>query len=374
MECDVCNLKEKINTKDNTPNLYLCDGCRKPYCKTCAPLTASEVKVLILKERVMKFYCKKCLSMDTLFLLQKTIEDKNEIITTKEEVIALLKNKIEELQRNSVNCEPNTMTYSSALQKTTDNRITTIPSLIIKPKQQQNPELTKNELRQKIKLSELKVGIKNSRPTKNGSLIIRCHSRREMEILKNEAEKNLQNYEIQLTKLRNPRFKIVGCEGNLNEEELETCIRAQNQFIADSDEMKITFVKEIKSKHTHTIYGECSPELFSKFMAVKKIFVGWESCPIYEDISILRCYKCQGYYHKSDNCPQKIEKCEYCAGNHSVKDNCPKNMKKCINCVDANNKYNLNHEVTHLASDPICPSYQYLLGVLRSRINYGNGF
>lgn len=82
MECDVC---KSTGTKDN---IFPCDGCKKKCCKNCSKLTATELKVIQLKERVMKFLCDS--SRHTTCLLN-TIEDKNQLIKGKEEIIYMLK-------------------------------------------------------------------------------------------------------------------------------------------------------------------------------------------------------------------------------------------------------------------------------------------
>lgn len=94
----------------------------------------------------------------------------------------------------------------------------------------------------------------------------------------------------------------------------------------------------------------------------------WERYPVYEDLNIPRCFRCQEYYHKISNCKNECV-CEFCAGHHEVK-NCPKVDKKCKNCVSANEKYKTNYDINHESSCNECPSYKYFLGVLRSKINY----
>lgn len=76
------------------------------------------------------------------------------------------------------------------------------------------------------------------------------------------------------------------------------------------------------------------------------------------------------FYHKSGGCRNSIV-CEFCAGDHNIED-CPKARMRCRNCVDANNKHKLGYNVEHAASDPKCPSYLYLLNILRSRTDYGD--
>lgn len=45
---------------DKSDSYYYCDGCQKPIHESCSGLSASEVRCLQLKKRVMKFYCDQC--------------------------------------------------------------------------------------------------------------------------------------------------------------------------------------------------------------------------------------------------------------------------------------------------------------------------
>lgn len=161
---------------------------------------------------------------------------------------------------------------------------------------------------------------------------------------------------------------MPGYDCKIGKEDLESCIREQNQLIKEDDELKITFLK--KTKDSYTIFGECSPSLFHRLMTVGKIFIGWQRYSLYEDIGINRCFNCQEPFHKSENC-QNQPICERCAGQHSTRECDNTSRMQCKNCVAANQKYKLKHKTDHRANDPDCPSYQYLLTVLRGKIDYG---
>lgn len=370
MECDVCKKKDNPNLK-----IYLCDGCHKGNCMKCSNLTSSETRVLDLKGgRVMKFYCQKCTKFDTYTLLNEIIEDKSSIISSKEEIIQLLKQKLKDYEE--IIEKKSTPLFSQVLQsnKQSTRRVpahheNNIPNIIITPKNPQATEKTKNDLYENINLKNLKIGIKNTRPAKNGAIIIKCNDKKDIEVIKNEAENKLGNYDVHITKMRNPKFKIIGYSGDLDKQEIEECLREQNSFFEEQDELKITYLKQNNRNATVTVYGEASPILFQKLMINKKIFLQWNRYPIYEDIGIQRCFKCQEHYHKNTNCVNKTI-CEYCASEHIIQE-CPKLHKKCNNCINANGKYKLSYNTDHEASDQNCPSYQYLLNILRSKINYG---
>lgn len=172
--------------------------------------------------------------------------------------------------------------------------------------------------------------------------------------------------------MRWPRFKIIGFSDELDEQQIAHSILEQNEIAGDRNDVKITFIrKSKKDKKLSTIFGECAPNIFGRLMALKKININWQRYSIYEVLDVVRCFKCQRHYHKLDKCPYRLT-CEHCSGDHHVRD-CPKNFKKCINCTTANEKYHLNYNIDHEANDPECPSYKYLLNVLRGKIDYGNG-
>lgn len=247
--------------------------------------------------------------------------------------------------------------------------INNVPDLIIKSKTPQEIKKIKEEITKNIKPAELKIGVKNIIPAKNGSIIIKCQSKTDVEILQNEAKKKLDSkYNIEITKMRNPRIKIFGYEGELSRKEIEECIKYQNQFIDKEEFLNITYVKKTKYKGS-VIFGECSPKVFHTLMKEKKLFIEWQRYTIYEDLEIPRCFKCQQYFHKTKDCKNKLV-CAYCAEEHETKD-CPKSSKKCNNCAIANERFKLQHDICHETSNRNCPSYIHFLQTQKSKINYG---
>lgn len=368
MGCDVCG--DVGGSRNPT---FTCDCCKGKCCKSCANLTSSEVRVMELKEtRVLKFICKKCEKFEHHTLLLKTIDDKNNIIVAKDEIITLLKEKISELEKSNIKQQ---FTYSQVTQNGQNGarNVNNLPSIIIKPKKQQNVERTEADIKKIIKPAELKIAIRNTKSTKNGSMLINCTNKADIEILKKEAENKLKEYDVQMTKMRLPRFRMVGYEGDLNEQQLSNSIREQNSIVGDDDIFRITYIRKTNKPNgtTSLVFGECSPALFRKIMHTNKLHVEWRRYTVIEDLSVPRCFKCQEFYHKHETCPNK-QKCEFCAGEHHIKD-CPKQNQKCINCKSTNDRFKLNYNIDHKASDVECPSYQYLLNIVKSKIDYGDG-
>ncbi|KAG5879766.1 hypothetical protein JTB14_028697 [Gonioctena quinquepunctata] len=227
-----------------------------------------------------------------------------------------------------------------------------LPVVIVKLNKPQNAELTKSEIQTKINPRALQVSINSVNTGYNGNLIIKCNSQKETVKLIEEAQKqDLSNtYQIQMSQLKKPRIKIITTNNNMDKEEIEECLRSQNEFVTPEDYLKVTFIKKVTNGKV-TVCAECSAPLFKKFMDNKKVFISWERCPVYEDLTISRCKICNDFDHKDKYCKNKIT-CVYCGDEHKIED-CPKQLKKCCNCLRANKKYKLNYDVNHENFQPL---------------------
>ena len=104
-------------------------------------------------------------------------------------------------------------------------------------------------------------------------------------------------------------------------------------------------------------------------MNAKRIYIGWKRFPVYEDLNALKCFNCQQFHHKSDNCANGIV-CPNCSKDYSVSD-CQSEVACCINCTISNSRYQTKYPVGHRANDRNCPSYLYQLNIAKFKINHG---
>ncbi|KAG5862871.1 hypothetical protein JTB14_008263 [Gonioctena quinquepunctata] len=173
------------------------------------------------------------------------IRDKETIIEDKITIIKMLQDKVINLQE--------TKTYASVAAVTKDiTQITmtkqqpkNLPVVIVKPNKPQNAELTKSEIQTKINPRPLQVSINSVKTGYNGNLIIKCNSQKEAVKLIEEAQKqDLSNkYQIQMSQLKKPRIKIITINNNMDKEEIEECLRSQNEFVTPEDYLKVTHKK-----------------------------------------------------------------------------------------------------------------------------------
>ncbi|CAH1958143.1 unnamed protein product [Acanthoscelides obtectus] len=67
-----------------------------------------------------------------------------------------------------------------------------LPTIIIRPKSQQNIGKNKEEVQRLINPCEINVGIRNIKETKKGNIVLKCDTEQELERLKKSAESKLK--------------------------------------------------------------------------------------------------------------------------------------------------------------------------------------
>lgn len=373
---------------DASENEFLCGSCKRKIVKDC--LTCIQCEKKHHKSCVVRLKSTKIISTDKILCCKVNPEDllikvvylvkENESLKTERDLLMklsdetsdknmLLQEKIAELQTKQ-----RTITYAE-ITKTkvglpNQNAINiNVPKVIIKPKNNKNRQEIKEDLHKVMNPAKLKIGIKTIKTTQDGTTYIECSGTNEAQRLITEASDKMKEYTISMTTLRKPKIKIIGCSPNADKMELENAIKEQNSFINENDEINITYVHTKQNKST--IFAECSPNLFAKIIYNKKLYIGWERYPVYEDLGISRCFKCQSYNHKSKNCTSKVA-CSFCSEEHDLQA-CPKQAKKCVNCTVSNKKHqHLNLKTDHEVTSKDCPTYQFQINRLKARTDYGN--
>ncbi|XP_046750286.1 uncharacterized protein LOC124413608 [Diprion similis] len=254
-------------------------------------------------------------------------------------------------------------TYSDAVKKKKREKV-----IIVKPKVQQESEVTKKTIKEKVNIKGMSVGVSKLKKGSRGSVILGCETEAEIETLKNAVQEQLgENFNVVETAQIRPKIKIV----NVGEEELEMendelieTIKIQNG-LEENERSKMKIVKKITKAREQTrsrggqIEGSVILEVDEKtnenIISRGKLNVGWRKCPAYSHVNVKRCFRCWGYYHIAKNCKRDVT-CTECAGNHNARE-CTSTQSKCINCIHKNQSFNLNINVEHSALDRDCPTY-----------------
>lgn len=99
----------------------------------------------------------------------------------------------------------------------------------------------------------------------------------------------------------------------LTDNEILEYIIKQNEYLKSSDELRILKVFErvnsYKYKTYHQAILETDSSSYRKIMDAEKLFMKWDSCRVFEQISVMRCFKCMGYNYFSKDCTKDTKMC-----------------------------------------------------------------
>ncbi|RLU17704.1 hypothetical protein DMN91_009941 [Ooceraea biroi] len=140
------------------------------------------------------------------------------------------KKEMEEMRkmiRNAMADEEAPRSYGDAVKGKKKENV-----IIIKPKEQQKSEKTKEEIKQTIDIKNMSIGVSKMRKGGNGAFILGCESEKEIKQLKSTVEIKLGN-KYQIIELRNAQLKVKIF--NVDEEEMKC---NEEQIIADSFKRK----------------------------------------------------------------------------------------------------------------------------------------
>jgi hypothetical protein len=104
--------------------------------------------------------------------------------------------------------------------------------IIVRTKGTHTPEEIKSLLKEKVKLTEIKVGIQSLKPLRDGRVIIEVGSRKEMESLEEGIRERCgEELETNIQKLRKPSLVILNIPSEITMENIKETLTQQNTEI-----------------------------------------------------------------------------------------------------------------------------------------------
>jgi len=317
-----------------------------------------EIKIDWLVKTVKEIKDETACKREVKMMIKEIVRE--ELSNIKQELEDLRKVIREGMDRSAENAHSS---YSDAVKKKKENII------IIKPKTQQESETTKKVIKEKVDIKNMSMGITKIRKGREGTVILGCETGDEMVKLKDAVQSKLgENYNVTESLQMKPKIKVINIseeEMELEEDKLIHTIKKQNSM----EESHINIVKKIlkkknmdnsqsrsKGKEGRSIIIEVDEQTHDLMLKKEKLSIGWRKCPVYNHISIKRCFKCWGFHHIAKNCTRD-ETCHKCAGKHTATD-CREKKNKCVNCMFKTKTYNLQINDEHDALSPECPTYK----------------
>ena len=353
--------------KNEKCNQCVCINCGMIYHKTC--LAKCKNLVVIDKTRV-----KCCTSIGdvTIEKLKSEVNLLKQLVSEKDKRNVLLEEKVKLLETKAYDTKKSYAQKTYADIVTESNKIKKrAPPIMIKPNDNINSADIVRNIKLHVNVSKLKTAINSIKTTGNGAIRLKCCDENETELIKSELNKFLSSKcKIDIQKLKRPRLKIIGVEGEFTIEEARSALVNQNSLNCTEEDLKVVYIHRPKNKNTKTIYVETIASIYHDLIADKSIYIGWQRCRLYEDFNLNRCFNCNAYGHNAKKCHDQTS-CAHCAGDHNTNSYPDKNVKKCTNCSRSNTKYKSNYAVDHHAyEEDLCQSYAFYKNVAISRTDY----
>lgn len=358
------NANNKLKSKLKALETELNENKMEPLCNVTISDNADEERqqMKMKMNNADEALLRKSLREENALLreLNAEMKDKNMLLIEKNERLT------DEIQNAKINT---TRTFANVLETNNTTRTKQrIPAIIVKPKHTQEAMQTKRDLLNVVKLKDTNVGINRLSLTSRGEVKIKCANTDDANLVTSEIKKCMgNNYDIQQEQLWMPRLKIVGIEEKYSPDELYDEIIKRNLLNTEIHSIKVNHIMHISAKDTYTAFAEVNPQVYQLIMkGTKKLYIGWQSCLVFDDFNIKRCQRCCGYGHSAKKC-NKPYYCANCAGEHDTGDCTNAPAIRCINCITANSRFKLERETNHRASDEVaCKTFQdrkkYIIG------------
>lgn len=249
-------------------------------------------------------------------------------------------------------------------------RNTVKPTVVIKPKTNQQSKKTLEDISSNVDDSSLDVC--GTRKIKGGGVVLRCNSTKDtMKVKQMVNDKLGDNYEVVLPKIKLPRLRITNIDPELEKESILDELKNHNQQLQYM-EMRLVAVigRKFKDNEFNDIVIEVNGTVHKQLMEMGKLRLPWRECKVLEHLHLIRCFKCCGFSHKSSVCNHS-QKCSACAGPHKFA-NCKSKIKCCTDCKSSNEKFKTKLDTKHNALSKDCQILKRHLSNLANKIEYND--
>lgn len=236
--------------------------------------------------------------------------------------------------------------------------------LFIKPKNDNDTsaEKLRRDITKLIDPIKEKIRVISLKNTKTNSLRITVNSDEDADKLRKHP--NLEHYNIEGQKKKNPLLIIYDVDSTINSEKLKDIIIRQNLEQNDEAEITVKFKTGPKEKATVHWVIEASPRIRNILLQKQRLFIEFSSVHIKDYLVVAKCYKCLDLGHIAKYCTDQ-EKCKKCGESGHKANECNKGKENiCIPCK----KRNINCAKSNTKD---CLTYKIMLQQLIQNTDYG---
>lgn len=112
---------------------------------------------------------------------------------------------------------------------------------------------------------------------------------------------------------------------------------------------------------------EMSQQVYSDVMKHGSLCVGWTSCRVQDFLSVVKCFRCQGFGHTSLHCKMAANSCGHCGVEGHIRSACPsvQSVSVCPTCR------HFGKIAAHEVGVNNCPEYKRLANWAKLNTDYG---
>lgn len=368
-------------------NDFICcmGGCHQHFHRTCVALTKVEFEMVSNKNNIC-YVCDDCRKRTDLGATRSSDlrgcfeELKEDLKTFVRDLVKDLESSLLSSCSSAIESRIHSLYDSCGFSSgavTPNHPVTSYASVlqnkshagvIVKPKSKQENVVTKTELRAKVDPVVNNLQIAKIKNVKDGAVLISCRRNEDNSKLKQLVEESLaETYEIKEVRGVRPRIRIGGITEDLSGEEFLEILKKMNSHLIDSN-AECSVLKLHKSRKNSNIYQaliQTDRKSYDSIMKSGYVFVGYNYCPVFDAVEVVRCFNCCQYNHHASRCTNEVC-CPRCSGKHKVSEcKAGEESLRCCNCARSNSATGSSLNVTHAAWDSRCETFRKACGSVR---------
>lgn len=204
------------------------------------------------------------------------------------------------------------------------------------------------------------IQVTSCRKTKSGGLLIKFPSEEVMNKASHAIDSHLgPDHAMKVTEPKKmlPKMTVPDINSSITDEDIIPGILRKNpniqQLVDKGHTLSLIFARARQNSKTAVL--KMAPEIRSEIIKNDGyVFVGLNRCKAYDRFWAMKCGHCQGFGHKTADCPKKNDKpvCSFCAGDHDSRSCTKKTSPQCANCLRLENQATATD---HFATSTTCP-------------------
>ncbi|CAG9818858.1 unnamed protein product [Phaedon cochleariae] len=194
----------------------------------------------------------------------------------------------------------------------------------------QSSSSTKAEILRNVDPVQENLQLTKVKHVKDGGILISCGSRADNEKLKVRLkEKMSAEYKVKEVGGVLQEIRLVGMTQKFSADDLKTYLIKCNSNVF-SHQSNCNILKIFPTKKNDNIFQaiiQVDNSVYDHALAAGNLFVGYDSCSVYDALDVHRCFKCNEFNHYFQRCSKAIS-CPICGQDHDL-ENCESNSKNC---------------------------------------------